>query len=68
MKRLTFVVLLCCAVVGCESDISALSDEDLADKMYECNQATTSSPGFSIRCDNYRRECKKRRKDGRFVC
>ena len=53
---------------GCESKLASLADADLQDKVYECNAASSQSPGFAITCDNYRRECQRRRGEGRFVC
>lgn len=64
------VLLLAGAVglAGCDSELARLPDETLQDRIYECNQAGEQSPGFAIRCDNYRRECLRRRQEGRFVC
>ncbi len=42
--------------------------EELADKMYECRTVVEQAPGMAIRCDNIRRECKRRRDAGHFVC
>ena len=53
---------------GCESKLAGLSDSELQDKIYECRNATSQSPGFAITCDNYQRECERRREHGRFVC
>lgn len=56
------------ALAGCESKLAALSDSELQDRMYQCNTTAEQSPGFAISCDNYRRECERRREEGRFVC
>lgn len=55
-------------LAGCEGKLASLSDAELQDRIYECNATTDQSPGFAISCDNYRRECARRRDEGRFVC
>ena len=67
-KRPAIVLLACLALAACEGKLASMSDSDLQDKVYECDSAQSQSPGFAISCDNYRRECKARREDGRFVC
>lgn len=64
-------VLLLAAAAGlaaCESKLAGLSDTELQDRMYECNTTVDQAPGMAISCDNYRRECQRRREEGRFVC
>lgn len=56
------------SLAGCEGKLAGLSDSDLQDRIYECDSTTEQSPGMAISCDNYRRECKRRRDEGRFVC
>ncbi len=54
---------------GCSKNkLEELSDNELQDRMYECNTTVDQSPGMAISCDNYRRECQRRREEGRFVC
>lgn len=53
---------------GCESELAKIPDKTLQDRVYECTQTLDQSPGFAIRCDNYRRECRRRREEGHFVC
>ena len=69
-NRLTVTTLLftLTTLTGCEGKLESMSDEDLQDKVYECNRQASQSPGFAISCDNYRRECARRRDEGRFVC
>ena len=55
-------------LAGCESKLAGISDVELQDKIYQCNTTVDQSPGFAISCDNYRRECERRRDKGRFVC
>lgn len=64
-------LLLLSGAVGlaaCESELANIPDNELQDKVYECDRTADQSPGFAIRCDNYRRECRNRREKGRFVC
>ena len=65
------VLCLCLGLLvctGCEGKLAGMSDTELQDKMHECNTQTSQSPGFAISCDNYRRECERRREAGRYVC
>ena len=55
-------------LVGCEGKLAGIGDMELQDKIYQCNTTADQSPGFAISCDNYRRECERRRDKGRFVC
>jgi hypothetical protein len=55
-------------LAGCESKLADLSDTELQDRIYECRSTTSQSPGFAITCDNFQRECERRRDQGRFVC
>lgn len=56
------------SIAGCEGKLAGLTDSELQDRIYECNAAQSQSPGFAISCDNYRRECERRRDEGRYVC
>ncbi len=69
MKKVLSILLpLSLGLAGCSNKLAEVSDEDLADTMYECRSSQDQSPGMAIRCDNITRECKRRRDEGRFVC
>ena len=68
MRALCLLLPLTALLAGCESKLASLSDTELQDKMYECRSTTEQSPGMAISCDNYRRECARRRDAGNFVC
>lgn len=55
-------------LTACESKLAQMSDAELQDHIYECSTNFDQSPGFAISCDNYRRECQRRRDQGNFVC
>ena len=65
-RRLTFALGLL-AAAGCGSQMEDISDAELQEKVYEC-RSSSLSPGMAIACDNFRRECERRRSEGRFVC
>ena len=67
MGRLSLLALIC-ALVACDSRINNMADTDLQDRMYECRDSQSQNPGFAISCDNYRRECLRRREQGKFLC
>ena len=64
--RLTTFVLAA-LLTGCGGGLEDMSDADLQQKIFECAKPE-QSPGMAISCDNYRRECSRRREQGRFVC
>lgn len=69
-SRLGRLLLLSVLVglTGCDSKLATVPDQTLQERVYECNHTFDQAPGFAVRCDNYRRECLRRRQQGRFVC
>ncbi len=59
--------LLVTLSAACGSSLEGMMDAELQEKVFECNKPGLS-PGMAIQCDNYRRECSRRRAQGRFVC
>ncbi len=54
-------------LASCEGSLDGMPDAELQEKVFECSKPGLS-PGMAITCDNYRRECERRRSLGRFVC
>ena len=63
-------ILVCLSVslLGCGNDITRLSDDDLRQKIQDCDYAVSLSTAEHQVCENYHRECKRRLSEGRFVC
>lgn len=59
---------LALALTGCGSDMEKLTDSELQDRAYQCGVTKEQTPGGAISCENYRRECQRRRDEGRYVC
>jgi len=53
---------------GCEGGLRSLSNQELTAKRDECVQRNPTSPGKVTACENIRKECERRRKDGNFSC
>ena len=68
MDRFLSLLIVAVLLGGCSNELSKLSDNALQDRMNECAGASSLSPGKAISCENYERECKRRREEGRFVC
>ncbi len=74
MKTMPFIKILCTSVfflVGlsaCESRMASMSNQELAAKRDECVQRNPTSPGKVTACENIRKECERRRKEGNFSC
>ncbi len=66
IRRIAFGLLIGLSA-ACGSNLEGMTDAELQEKVFECNKPGLS-PGMAIQCDNYRRECSRRREQGRFVC
>lgn len=62
------LVIAVSSAAACSSPMEDMADTELADAVYSCRNAVDQSPAFAIRCDNYQRECARRRDDGNYVC
>ncbi len=67
-KLLGFALLSTLFFAGCESRMSGMSNQELAAKRDECVQRNPTSPGKVTACENIRKECESRRKEGNFAC
>jgi hypothetical protein len=72
MKKPARVFALCFAplmlLAGCEREIESMPDNELAAKYSECLTMNDPAPAMIFACKNYKRECERRRKKGRYVC
>ena len=62
---ISLVVLLLSA---CDGGLKGLSNQELAAKSDACIQGNPTSPGKVTACENIKKECERRRKDGNFAC
>lgn len=53
---------------ACDGGLKGLSSQELAAKNDECIRVNPTSPGKATACENIRKECERRRKDGNFAC
>jgi len=69
-KLVVLLVGMNLGLTACDSALAELSDHELQDRMYDCRNTSNEgqSPGFAISCDNYKRECMRRREQGKFLC
>ncbi len=67
-KTLGFTLLCALFLCGCEGKMSGMSNQELAAKRDECVQRNPTSPGKVTACENIRKECESRRKEGNFAC
>ncbi|WP_045856158.1 hypothetical protein [Teredinibacter purpureus] len=66
--KLPTLLLTAALITGCEGGMSSMSNQELAAKNDECVTRSPSSPGKVTACENIRKECESRRKDGNFAC
>lgn len=67
------VLVLACVIVlltsACEgSAMRNMGDGELASKRDNCLRNNPSSPGHVTACENIRKECERRRKQGNYAC
>ena len=70
-KRLSHLLtasLLAGMLAGCGSAMDDVTDSDLQSQAKDCKRTLDKGPAMAIQCDNVEAECKRRRKQGRFVC
>lgn len=65
---LLFALATICLVSGCEGKMAKMSNQELAEKRDECVRSNPTSPGKVTACENIRKECEKRRKNGVYAC
>jgi len=66
--RLFSILLLIGLLVGCEGRMSGMTNQELAAKRDACIQGNPTSPGKVTACENIRKECERRRKNGNYTC
>ncbi len=66
--RVIGIFILIAALLGCEGGMRGMSNQELAAKNDECVTGNPTSPGKVTACENIRKECERRRKEGNFAC
>ena len=68
--KLTHVLGIVFALIltACGGGLSGMSNQEIAAKSDECIQRNPTSPGKATACENIRKECERRRKEGNFAC
>ncbi len=66
--RVCLIAAIGFVLVACGGKFAGMADDDLREKMGACGRIVQKSPGYAISCDNYTRECRNRRDEGRYVC
>lgn len=62
-------VFVAVSLSGCgKSGMQGLTNQELAAKNDECVMGNPTSPGRVTACENIKKECKRRRKDGNYTC
>ncbi len=67
-KSIVFALVMGGVLQGCEGGLKGLSNQELAAKNDECVQGNPTAPGRVTACENIRKECERRRKEGNFAC
>lgn len=68
VKLFSVSVLILLGLSACEGGMKGMSNQELAAKRDECVQRNPTSPGKVTACENIRKECERRRKEGNFAC
>ena len=69
-KFSTIVIVTVMGLVlhACDGGLKGLSNQELAAKNDECVQGNPTAPGKVTACENIRKECERRRKEGNYSC
>ena len=69
MKTVVFTLLAAVCVTACgNSKMRGMSNAELVAKNDECIRINPTSPGKVTACENLRKECERRRKEGNYAC
>ena len=71
MKKLVFSLTLLTSAFflqACEGKMQKMSNQELVEKRAECVRSNPTSPGRVTACENIRKECERRRKEGNYAC
>lgn len=70
MKPAICLLLVSCLVGACEgnSKMRQMTNAELTAKRDECLRSNPASPGKVTACENIRKECERRRKEGNYAC
>ncbi len=67
-NKIIFILFLSAVLSGCKNGISDLSHQELASKNDQCVTNEPTAPGRVTACENIKKECLKRRKQGVHFC
>lgn len=69
IKHFLLVLLGSVVLAACDGGkMQKMSNQELAAKNEECVQGNPTSPGKVTACENIRKECERRRKEGNYAC
>lgn len=62
-------VLIAMGISACDGGkMQKMSNQELQTRNDECVQGNPTSPGKVTACENVRKECERRRKEGNYTC
>lgn len=68
MKPFIYMLVIA-SVLSCEgSALRKMSNTELSAKRDDCLRHNPTAPGRVTACENIRRECERRRKEGNYAC
>lgn len=53
---------------ACEGKMQSMPNQELAAKRDECVRKDPTAPGRVTACENIRKECERRNKEGNYAC
>ncbi len=69
LKLILVVTLMLFGLSACDGGVmKGMPNQELVAKRDECVQRNPTSPGKVTACENIRKECERRRKEGNFAC
>lgn len=69
LTRMMYTLAILSLLSACgRGSLANLENSELAGKRDECVRNDPTSPGRVTACENIRKECERRRKDGNYAC
>ena len=66
----TFIAICFCTLFlsACEGKMQSMPNQELVAKRDECVRKNPTAPGRVTACENIRKECERRNKEGNYAC
>lgn len=68
LKLFSLLILCGLGLAACDKGLRGLTNQELVAKSDACVMGNPTAPGKVTACENIKKECARRRKDGNYAC